>query len=85
MSLTLKAEQDAPGPSVEVRENPNPAAQAAGRDGGTADHSPVRLGEKQQLVLHWQQQGLTPVEIAQKTELKLDEVRLILSLWPSSK
>lgn len=39
------------------------------------------LGEKQRLVLHWHQQGLNPVEIARQTELKLDEVRLILKLF----
>ncbi|NLW16238.1 MAG: hypothetical protein GX033_01015 [Firmicutes bacterium] len=41
------------------------------------------LGEKQQQVLHWHQQGLTPVEIARQTDLKIDEVRLILSLFAS--
>lgn len=44
----------------------------------------IALGEKQQSVLHWQQQGLDPVGIARETGLKLDEVRLILSLFRSN-
>ena len=40
----------------------------------------AKLGDKHRLVLSGYKQGLSPIEIAQSTGLKLDEVRLILSL-----
>ena len=40
----------------------------------------TKLGDKHMLVLGGYKQGLSPIEIAQKTGLKLDEVRLILNL-----
>ncbi len=49
--------------------------------GVAASAETADLGEKQKLVLHWRDQGLSAVEIARQTELKLDEVRLILRLF----
>lgn len=62
-----------------------PALIEARLDTSNANEPEMRLGEKQELVLRWEQQGLSPVEIAQRTDLKLDEVRLILSLFQSNK
>lgn len=73
VALALKAGQEA---SEQV---PNESESCLAKPPAVA-----KLGEKQQSVLLWQQQGLTPVEIAQKTGCKLDEVRLILSLFSSS-
>lgn len=79
VSLALKSGHSASEQRVETRALPGPVLLTAEEDSNITG-----LGKKQQLVLHWQQQGLSPVEIAQKTQLKLDEVRLILSLLQSS-
>lgn len=79
VSLTLKSGHDAPEQRAEPTAAPSRALLTAEKE-----RNITGLGEKQQLVMHWWQQGLSPVEIAQKTNLKLDEVRLMLSLLQSS-
>lgn len=76
VSLALKSGNDAPEQRVETRVMPGPVLPTAEQESNIKG-----LGEKQQLVMHLRQQGLSPVEITQKTDLKLDEVRLILSLY----